>query len=128
MTNSIGDQGQAAVAPGAKKLPYRTPRLTTFGKVHHLTQASTSGSNGDAGQGMMASFSDRRLKRNIVAIGRHPLGFGVYLYEYRDGFGPAGRQFGVMADEVEAIVPQAVGLRADGYKYVHYGMIGVDPA
>ena len=42
-------------------------------------------------------------KNNVVRIGTHPLGLGLYLFdykpEYQDRCGQ-GRQFGVMADEV----------------------------
>jgi hypothetical protein len=63
-------------------------------------------------------FSDRRLKSNIVRIGTHPLGIGVYEY---DIFG--GRQRGVMADEVEAVMPEAVSTHESGYKMVNYGLL-----
>ena len=62
--------------------------------------------------------SDRRLKSNIVRVGTHPLGIGVYEYDI------AGeRQRGVMADEVETVLPEAVVTRHDGYKMVNYGML-----
>jgi hypothetical protein len=62
--------------------------------------------------------SDRRLKSNIVRVGIHPLGIGVYEYDI------AGeRQRGVMADEVETVLPEAVVTRHDGYKMVNYGML-----
>ena len=63
-------------------------------------------------------FSDRRLKSNIVRVGTHPLGIGVYEY---DIFGE--RQRGVMADEVEKVLPEAVITRPDGYKMVNYGLL-----
>jgi hypothetical protein len=47
--------------------------------------------------------SDRRLKSNIVRIGTHPLGIGIYEYDI-DG----SRQRGVMADEVLTVLPEAV--------------------
>jgi hypothetical protein len=62
--------------------------------------------------------SDRRLKSNIERVGTHPLGIGIYEY---DIFG--SRQRGVMADEVEAVRPEAVITRDDGYKMVNYGML-----
>jgi len=62
--------------------------------------------------------SDRRLKSNIVRVGTHPLGIGVYEYDI------AGqRQRGVMADEVETVLPEAVVTRSDGYKMVNYGLL-----
>lgn len=63
-------------------------------------------------------FSDRRLKTNIVHIGDHPLGFGIYEY---DIFGK--RQCGVMADEVEKIIPQAVIIHSSGFKMVDYSCL-----
>lgn len=64
-------------------------------------------------------FSDRRLKSNIRRIGEHPLGIGVYEY---DIFGK--HDVGVMADEVEQVMPEAVMLHPSGYKMVNYSMLG----
>ena len=73
--------------------------------------------------------SDRNAKQNIVRIGTHPLGIGLYLFDYKPEFEPVagyGRQFGVMADEVEAVLPQAVVMHPDGYKRVDYALLGID--
>ena len=72
--------------------------------------------------------SDRRVKRNIVRVGDHPLGIGLYLFDYDPERGARwghDRQFGVMADEVEAVMPAAVSVGADGYKQVDYAMLGI---
>jgi hypothetical protein len=66
----------------------------------------------------MKFFSDRRLKSNIERIGTHPLGIGVYEYNIFDR-----RERGVMADEVETVMPEAVVLHPSGYKMVDYGML-----
>ena len=72
-----------------------------------------------AGAAGTAYASDRRLKSNVVRVGTHPLGIGVYEY---DIFGE--RQRGVMADEVEAVKPEAVTTHpTEGYKMVYYGML-----
>lgn len=63
-------------------------------------------------------FSDRRLKSNIKRIGTHSLGIGIYEY---DIFG--GHQTGVMADEVESVMPDAVTIHPSGYKMVNYGRL-----
>ena len=63
-------------------------------------------------------FSDRRLKSNIVQVGTHPLGIGVYEY---DIFGR--RDVGVMADEVLEVRPEAVITHPSGYMMVNYGML-----
>jgi hypothetical protein len=64
-------------------------------------------------------------------VGEHFLGIGLYLFdykpEYRDQWGH-GRQFGVMADEVESVMPQAVSIHPDGYKVVDYAMLGISLA
>lgn len=53
---------------------------------------------------------------------------GLYLFdcnaEYRQQWGE-GRQFGVMAQEFEALIPEAVCVHPDGYKMVNYAMLGI---
>jgi hypothetical protein len=68
--------------------------------------------------GSAALLSDRRLKSNIVRLGTHPLGIGIYAY---DIFGE--RQLGVMADEVEQVKPEAVLTHSSGFKMVNYGAL-----
>lgn len=113
--------------PAAKqKRPYRTPVVLSFGKLQLVTKGSGP-NNGDGGQTMMVQ-SDRRLKTDIVRIGRHPLGFGLYVFDYLPTHAEAcghGRQFGVMADEVESVLPEAVAMHADGYRRVDYAMLGI---
>lgn len=66
--------------------------------------------------------SDRRLKSNIIRVGTHPLGIGVYDY---DIFGR--RERGVMAQELQPVMPQAVVTHPQGYLMVNYAMIGGRP-
>ncbi|WP_141339699.1 tail fiber domain-containing protein [Bradyrhizobium sp. USDA 3458] len=66
------------------------------------------------------NWSDRRLKRDIRAIGVK-LPSGVNLYEYRYLWDDAPR-VGVMADEVEAVAPAAVH-EISGFKAVDYDMV-----
>ena len=63
--------------------------------------------------------SDRRLKRDIKQIGEDPRGFGIYRFKYL--WSPI-EWIGVMADEIENIIPEAV-LTINGYKAVNYGLI-----
>jgi hypothetical protein len=114
----------------APRKPYATPRLVKYGEVKSLTQASTSGSSeGSAGSGIMKP-SNRTLKQDIVRIGSHPLGFGLYLFrykpEFRDAYGH-GRQMGVMVDVVAAVAPRAIKSGATGPAVVDYGMLGIRP-
>ena len=86
--------------------------------------ANTSGlfSLGGAALGNAAEiatmFSDRRLKSNIVRIGTHPIGVGIYEY---DIFGK--RQIGVMAQELIEVMPEAVHHHPSGYMMVNYGRL-----
>jgi hypothetical protein len=50
-------------------------------------------------------MADRAVKQNVVRVGTHPLGIGLYLFDYRaecHTTAPFWWQFGVMADKVEA--------------------------
>lgn len=68
--------------------------------------------------GAAIAASDRRLKSNIVRVGTHPLGIGVYDYDI------AGRrERGVMAQEVLEAKPEAVLTHPAGYLMVNYGML-----
>jgi len=55
----------------------------------------------------LISFSDKRLKRDVVKIADDVRGFGWYEYQYIWG---GERQVGVMAQEVKDVVPEAVGM------------------
>ena len=113
-----------------QRQPYESPKLVVFGSVKQLTAGSSGTIPDGGGSSMEMKFSDRRVKQKIVEIGRHPAGFGLYLFEYADElqaeFGP-GRHFGVMADEIEALIPDAVSVGPAGYKRVDYRRIGVEP-
>ena len=78
---------------------------------------SLLGAAGSAG-GFGALFSDRRLKSNIVKVGDHSLGIGIYEY---DIFG--NRERGVMAQELMQVMPDAVHQHPSGYFMVDYGRL-----
>jgi hypothetical protein len=91
--------------------------MQRYGIQANQAASNMAGLYGLGSAGLLA-FSDRRLKSNIVRIGTHPLGIGIYEY---DIFG--GRQRGVMADEIEAVMPEAVSTHESGYKMVNYGLL-----
>lgn len=75
---------------------------------------------GGAGTAGLMQLSDRRLKREIVSIGKLPSGIPVYKYKYKwDDI----ERTGVMADEVKRVIPEAVFRRKDGYDMVDYGKL-----
>ena len=66
--------------------------------------------------------SDVELKHDISLLGRLDNGLGFYRFVYN---GSQRAYVGVMAQEVEAINPNAVVRGPDGYLRVRYDMIGV---
>ena len=118
------------------KAVYSVPVLKTYGSVGLLTlgapgtkcDGSSSGSNQPKNATPPFCTSDQSVKENIARIGAHPMGFGLYLFDYKPEFRQAwghGRQFGVMANEIELVMPAAVVLHPDGYKMVNYDMLGI---
>ena len=118
----------APTPSGEPRKAYRSPKLTRYGAVHSLTRAGTATKNeGNPGKKRI-SGSDPRLKENVVRIGTHPLGPGLYLFDYKAEFRAThghGRQLGMMADEVAAVLPEAVSRDAAGYLALDYAMLGV---
>jgi len=80
--------------------------------------ANTAGLYSLAGAGAKAYFSDARLKSNIVKVGNHPLGIGIYEYDIFDR-----RERGVMAQELMQVMPDAVHQHPSGYFMVDYGRL-----
>lgn len=76
------------------------------------------------GAAKLYSASDRRLKENIVLVGKDESGrFNLYEFTYIGS--PDQKFIGVMADEVEPLVPDAVIYDDLGFASVDYAMIGV---
>lgn len=74
----------------------------------------------------LGMFSDIRVKQNIVQVGQLDNGFPLYAFQYKPEFqAESGRGFriGVMAQDVEKIIPDAVSVHANGYKMVDYSKV-----
>lgn len=132
----------SAAAHGARPLPvkkpYVAPELIRYGEVRVLTQSGSGGEpesmtgetidGCDNSKNKRSCLSDRRAKQNIALAGRHPWGFGLYLFDYQpvhQGEHGSSRQFGVMADEVRNIVPAAITQHPSGLMAVDYEMLGI---
>lgn len=95
--------------------------------IYNADTAATSGiigsligAGGMLGAGAIKS-SDIRLKKNIIKLGIHKtLGIGLYTWDYLWGEKGAG----VMAQELEKVMPEAVITMPDGYLAVNYSMLG----
>jgi hypothetical protein len=78
---------------------------------------SVFGAIGGIGGGLATKFSDRRLKHDIIPVGNLANGIKTYAYSY---LGSDTRYFGVIADEVMQIMPEAIVANDNGYMMVDY--------
>jgi hypothetical protein len=68
--------------------------------------------------------SDIRLKEDIVSLGRLANGIGIYRFRYKGNDHTI--YVGVMAQDVQNIVPSAVSRGRDGYLRVDYDRLGIE--
>jgi Protein of unknown function (DUF3300) len=80
------------------------------------------GGRGGGGRGGGGRRSDIRLKHDIVLLGRLDQGLGYYRFVYNGGH---TAYVGVMAQEVQSVMPEAVTRGGDGYMRVSYDMLGL---
>jgi hypothetical protein len=80
------------------------------------------GGGGGGGRGGGGRRSDVRLKHDIVLLGYLDNGIGFYRFIYNGG---DTAYVGVMAQEVQAVVPDAVTRGRDGYLLVYYNKLGL---
>jgi hypothetical protein len=149
LSSQLGTAGQqTAMAPGSQYMQGLAQGSATMGAgqqmqlggLGNILSSQTSSYNAGLSQpgldvgGLMQGaaamktagmFSDRRLKQDIELVGRDER-TGLPLYEYAYKSDPSRRFLGVMADEVEAYMPEAVGESEDGYKFVNYAMLGIE--
>jgi hypothetical protein len=85
---------------------------------------SVIGAAGTAAGGWLSAGSDRRLKQDIARVGTYDNGLPQYEFAYRAD--PTVRYRGVMADEVEKFMPEAVVTGPDGYQRVNYALLGIE--
>jgi hypothetical protein len=124
---------------GAAPKLYQRPQLVAYGSVEVLTKSGASGTHeigpnpGSPSCATGPGFtppclpqSDIRCKHNIVRMGTHGSGVGLYMYDYLPEFTArmgTGKFFGVMAQEVLFHNPSAVVLEASGYYVVNYAAL-----
>ncbi len=122
-----GVRAEGEQAASDRRKPYRAPRLVVYGSVRELTLGG-AGAYPDASNTKKAKkSSDPSVKHNIFRIGTHPLGIGLYLFEYKPAFRADDhhRHFGVMADEVELVMPEAVSRDENGIRQVDHALLGI---
>jgi hypothetical protein len=109
---------------GASNMQYNA----SMGDFNARNAAQQNFNSGLMSLGGAAMMSDIRTKENIKQIYWMPNGLPVYEYEYKPEFkdhplAGHGKFVGVMAQEVEAVYPQAVTTLDNGYKAVNYGLL-----
>jgi hypothetical protein len=82
------------------------------------------GGGGGMGGGMggVGAPSDIHVKHDVVLLGRLDNGLGYYRFAYN---GSDKAYVGVMAQEVEKVMPSAVVRGSDGYLRVFYDKLGL---
>lgn len=106
--------GAAQAGQGFKSVAGVTQQPSMASQIGGLMQGVGSIAKG---------FSDIRMKQNILQIGKLESGLPLYRFEYKPEFrdiAGEGIFVGVMAHEAEKVIPEAVGVAANGYKYVDY--------
>ena len=81
------------------------------------------GGGGGRGGGGGGRRSDIALKHDVVLLGHMPNGIGFYRFSYN---GSNQAYVGVMAQEVQTVMPEAVVRGRDGYLRVYYEKLGVE--
>ncbi len=109
--------------PGYTAPQYSAPDIVGMTGSNYAARANaaaqrTGGLLGLAGSLGGALLSDRRFKENIRKVGKLDNGLAVYAYNVK---GLDRTEIGVMADEVEAVHPEAVKER-NGIKHVDYAL------
>jgi len=99
-----------------------------FKSVAGVTPGATTPSIASQLAGFASAFakSDIATKENIKQVGVLPSGINVYEFEYKPEFKDEsghGRFVGVMAQEVQKVIPEAVAIGADGYMMVDYSKV-----
>lgn len=124
----VSQPGQLAMVGGPDLLSAATAQGQYNQGIYNAQSAAASqlagaaiGAGGMLGGAGIAKFSDIRLKTNIIKHGIHKtLGIGLYTWDYIWGEKGAG----VMAQELEKVMPEAVITMPDGFKAVNYSMLG----
>ena len=131
----VGQRPSAGQRPGGGQRPSARPAggrgggnalgNISSGRSANAQSARGRASLGGGGGGRVGGGgrrSDIALKHDIVLLGHLPNGIGFYRFSYN---GSNQAYVGVMAQDVQSIVPEAVNRGKDGYLRVFYDKLGV---
>jgi hypothetical protein len=109
---------------------------TQFQQSGYQSQVMPGGPSGMM-QGLQAAgsiaglFSDIRLKKDIKRVGKLPNGLNIYTWEWTEEAKLLVNKqptMGVIAQEVQEVLPEAVATHSDGYLMVDYSKVIEDCA
>jgi hypothetical protein len=107
------------------KSAFVTPIVASFAMAGLTVDAAAVCLTNTTCSGPPIQESDRRLKKDVVRIGTHRLGFGIYCFSY---LWSEDKYIGVLAQEVNQVRPDAVVVDPDGFLGVDYSAIGMKMA
>ena len=130
MSGSQVAQPQFTNVPSATQANTDVAGITQQGFANQMGLYNQQNSTNNAAMGGMFGlggsllgnipWSDRRLKRDIEALGKGKRGLPLYRFNYIWGSEP---QIGYMAQDVAQVAPWAVHTNPDGFMAVDYGAI-----
>jgi hypothetical protein len=115
-----GDR-QVARNTGAHQHTAARSNAATHSRAQSVGSAGARG-GGARGGGGGGRRSDVRLKHDLTLLGRLDNGIGFYRFSYN---GSDKAYVGVIAQEVQTVMPQAVARDRDGYLRVFYDKLGL---
>jgi hypothetical protein len=130
MPYQLGIQLGTAQQPGQQAF---SQGMSNAANTSYQATAAANAANAGFWSGLISggakiAASDLRLKENIKKVGVLPSGLNLYSYEYKSEYKDRpntghGTFIGVMAQEAEQVIPEAVSFDADGFRQVDYSLI-----
>ena len=121
------DTGTSGTSASTTTQTQSNPMAAALGGMQTLGGLFSAPAGGtSAMSGLMNMFggSDRRLKTDIVKIGKHPTGIDMYAYRYKGDPKHYPKVVGPMAEDVKKIAPHAVRkMTTAGHMAVHMDML-----
>ena len=117
---------------GANGIPTATDKLQVFGDVRVGTALTSGCVKNFAGTGIAGTCaSDRRFKKNITPFGPvlnrfaalQPVHFYWRAAEFPDRHFGEAQSYGLIAQDVEQVLPELVVTGEDGFKQVDYARL-----
>jgi hypothetical protein len=101
--------------------------VTSNGTLQGTNIQTSTPSPFNIGMSLASLFggSERRIKTDIEATGATHRGLNLYRFRYKTDPSDRPLRTGVMVDEVERIVPEALGPVIAGVRTVNYGALGL---